>query len=194
MRTQGAYLDERQQQALLAWARQAIARAVHAGDGAVGGSLPDEPVFREKRAAFLTLTRNGRLRGCIGTLLAVESLGDSVRHNALNAALRDPRFAPLAAAELPETRIEISVLDAPAPLVYRASEDLLSQLQAERPSLILEADGHRATFLPQVWAQLPEARDFLSALCRKAGLPMDAWQDSGLCYRRYAVQCFREKQ
>ena len=115
--------------------------------------MPDEPVFREKRAAFVTLTRNGRLRGCIGTLLAVESLGDSVRHNALNAALRDPRFAPLAAAELPEIRIEISVLDAPAPLVYRDSEDLLSQLQAERPGLILEADGHRATFLPQVWAQ-----------------------------------------
>lgn len=56
MRTQGAYLDERQQQSLLAWARQAIARAVHAGDGAAGGSLPDEPVFREKRAAFVTLT------------------------------------------------------------------------------------------------------------------------------------------
>ena len=63
MRTRAAYLDERQQQSLLAWARQAIARAVHAGDGAAGGSLPDEPVFREKRAAFVTLTRNGRAKG-----------------------------------------------------------------------------------------------------------------------------------
>lgn len=186
-------LDARQQDALLALARSAIARAVGAagaGDQATGR---DDPVLNAPGAAFVTLTQRGNLRGCIGHLQAVEALWDSVQNNAINAALHDPRFPPLAASELAATRIEISVLSAPQPLVCADADELLQVLAGERPGLILEDGcGHRATFLPQVWEQLPEPVDFLAALCRKAGLPPDAWKDGKLHFQRYGVQHFEE--
>ena len=153
----------------------------------------DDPALNAPGAAFVTLTQKGVLRGCIGHLQAVGSLWDSVRGNAINAALHDPRFPQLAASELAGTRIEISVLSAPHPLVCTDTNELVRVLAGERPGLILEdGRGHSATFLPQVWEQLPEPVDFLAALCRKAGLPSDAWRGGALRFQRYGVQHFEE--
>ena len=184
-------LNTEQEAKLLALARAAIARAL----GVEGTDAPpaDDPAFAAKGAAFVTLTKGGRLRGCIGSLQAVESLAESVRGNAVSAALHDPRFAPLTAAELAETRIEISVLSEPEPLPYGDTAELLAILDRDRPGLILsDGAGHRATFLPQVWDQLPNPADFLAALCRKAGLSPDAWRCGGLRFQRYGVRHFAE--
>lgn len=188
-------LSREQAQALLAFARQEIARALHAPRGtAATDPLSADPVFREKRAVFVTLSKRQALRGCIGSLVAVESLAESVRRNAVNAALHDPRFPPLTLEELESVHIEISVLGVPQPLPYSDTEHLLAQLEPGRDGLILQGSGGaRATFLPQVWRQLPAAADFLSALCRKAGLAADAWQKGGMSYQRYRVESFEEE-
>lgn len=188
-------LSREQAQALLAFARQEIARALHAPRGtAATDPLSADPVFREKRAVFVTLSKRQALRGCIGSLVAVESLAESVRRNAVNAALHDPRFPPLTLEELESVHIEISVLGVPQPLPYSDTEHLLTQLEPGRDGLILQGPGGaRATFLPQVWRQLPAAADFLSALCRKAGLAADAWRKGGMSYQRYRVESFEEE-
>ena len=188
-------LNPKQQQALLAFARWAISYMLRApGISAKADFLLDEPVFQEKRAAFVTLTKQRALRGCIGSLVAVESLAESVRRNAVNAALHDPRFPPLTLQELEGVHIEISVLSPPQPLPYSDAKHLLQQLEPGLDGLILEGPGgSRATFLPQVWKQLPAAPDFLCALCRKAGLAADAWKKDGISYQRYRVQSFEEE-
>jgi MEMO1 family protein len=125
-------------------------------------------------ASFVTLTRAGSLRGCIGSLQAVRPLGMDVAANAVGAAFRDPRFAPLAAAEWAQCRVEVALLSAPRPLRFADETDLLEQIRAGEDGIVLEAGGKRATFLPQVWEDLPDKRAFLSHLARKAGLPADA--------------------
>jgi len=124
-------------------------------------------------ASFVTLTRAGSLRGCIGSLQAVRPLGTDVAANALAAAFRDPRFAPLAAADWLHCRVEVSLLSAPKPLRFADEADLLEQMRAGEDGIILEADGKRATFLPQVWEDIVDKRAFLEHLLRKAGLPAD---------------------
>ena len=188
-------LSREQAQALLAFARQEIAHALHAprGTATTDPRLAD-PVFQEERAVFVTLSKRQALRGCIGSLVAVESLAESVRRNAVNAALHDTRFPPLTLEELESVHIEISVLGVPQPLPYSDTEHLLTQLEPGRDGLILQGPGGaRATFLPQVWRQLPAAADFLSALCRKAGLAADAWKKGGMSYQRYRVESFEEE-
>ena len=188
-------LSREQAQALLAFARQEIARALHAPKGTTHPDpLSADPVFLEKRAVFVTLSKRQALRGCIGSLVAVESLAESVRRNAVNAALHDPRFPPLTLEELESVHIEISVLGVPQPLPYSDTEHLLTQLEPGRDGLILQGPGGaRATFLPQVWRQLPAAADFLSALCRKAGLAAGALKKGGMSYQRYWVESFEEE-
>lgn len=185
-------LDRRQARALLDLARDAIARALHL-PGKAADPILDEPVFREKRAVFVTLTQKRALRGCIGSLIAVESLRDNAGRNAVQAALHDPRFPPLTPQELRSVRIEISVLSPSQHLEYNGAAQLLQLLEPGKDGLIVEGpNGARATFLPQVWEQLPQAEAFLSALCRKAGLAADAWKEDGLRYRRYRVESHEE--
>jgi AmmeMemoRadiSam system protein A len=153
----------------------------------------DAPEFQEHRATFVTLHKNGELRGCIGSLSAVEPLAESVRHNAGLAAFRDPRFKPLSKEELDQVDIEVSILTEPSPLDYRDAKDLISKLRPKVDGIILRKGHHSATFLPQVWDQLPNSADFLSHLCRKAGLPADEWQRSHLEISTYQVEYFEEK-
>jgi AmmeMemoRadiSam system protein A len=122
-------------------------------------------------ATFVTLTKSGELRGCIGSLEATRPLGEDVAQNALGAAFRDPRFPAVTAAEWPQCRVEVSLLSAPKPIRFADEADLLAQIQAGEDGLILEADGRRATFLPQVWESIADKRAFLAELLRKAGLP-----------------------
>jgi len=124
-------------------------------------------------ATFVTLTRNGELRGCIGSLEPARALGEDVAHNALGAAFRDPRFPAMTAAEWPQCRVEVSLLSAPKPLRFADEADLLEQIEAGEDGLIIEADGKRGTFLPQVWEDLGDKRVFLANLLKKAGLPAD---------------------
>jgi MEMO1 family protein len=127
--------------------------------------------LKQAGASFVTLTKNGALRGCIGSLDALRPLGTDVAENAVGAAFRDPRFPARAGAEWPHCRIEVSLLCTPRPLRFADEEDLLEQIAAGKDGLILEAEGRRSTFLPQVWESVPDKRAFVTELLRKAGLP-----------------------
>lgn len=129
--------------------------------------------LRQAGATFVTLKKNGELRGCIGSLQAVRALADDVAHNALGAAFRDPRFPALAAEEWPRCQVEVSLLSAPKPVRFADEDDLVAQIRPGEDGLILEAQGRRGTFLPQVWESIPDTRGFLNELLRKAGLPAD---------------------
>ncbi len=151
------------------------------------------PQLQAPGATFVTLhTRSGALRGCIGSLQARNPLIEDVRNNALAAAFEDPRFPAVTESELPGINIEISVLSSPQPLAYEDAEDLLHKLRPHIDGVVLESGWHRATFLPQVWEQLPLPVEFLSNLCYKAGIPGDAWRYAGVKISTYQVEEFTE--
>lgn len=168
---------------LLPLARATIAAAL--------GRAPTDPVtpdwLQEPGACFVTLTQGGQLRGCIGSLWAHRSLLADVRANAVAAALHDPRFAPLRAAELDATEIEVSVLSAPQPMVFAGEADALAQLHPGTDGVVFSCGPHRSTFLPQVWEQLPERVQFMAQLKRKAGLDAHFWSGD-VRLERYTVQ------
>ena len=150
------------------------------------------PPFDMHCGTFVTLNKNGRLRGCIGNLSSNEAVADGVRRNAVNAAFHDPRFSPVNPDELDFLEVEVSVLTAPRPLDYKDAADLLAKMKKGVDGVILEKGFYRATFLPQVWEQLPDAADFLTHLCRKAGLPGNAWETSKLDISTYQVEYFED--
>ena len=180
--------DPRAGEILLGLARAAIA----AGFGSVAAPGDDTaPWLAAPGACFVTLTLDGRLRGCIGSIEPHRSLLYDVTHNAQAAAFADRRFPPLTASELPRTRIEVSLLSPTRPLPSNSPEELLSQLRPGIDGLILHWDGHRGTFLPQVWEQLPEPQDFLNRLKLKAGLPESFWSPD-VTVRRFGVTAWAE--
>jgi AmmeMemoRadiSam system protein A len=145
----------------------------------------DADFLYERRACFVTLTLSGRLRGCIGSLLAHRSLLDDVKENAQAAAFSDPRFPPLTANEYTETALEISLLSPLSPMEVESEQDALSQLQPGVDGVVLQCGGRRGTFLPQVWESLPDPRQFLAELKRKAGLSTEYWSDDVHLFRYY---------
>jgi len=150
--------------------------------------------FQVPSATFVTLKRKGQLRGCIGTLSASDPLAEGVRRNAVNAAFHDPRFPPLTKKELEQVEVEVSVLSEPRPLPFSDPEDLLRKLQPNVDGVIIRQGHASATFLPQVWEQLPKKEDFLGHLCLKAGLPRDAWKRGRIEVSTYQVQYFEERK
>ncbi len=153
----------------------------------------DDPVLQEQLAVFVTLNKRGQLRGCIGSLAGTESIIDGVRRHAVNAAFNDHRFSPVKAEEVAELEIDISVLTEPEPLNYADADDLMGKLRPQVDGVILKhASGAGATFLPQVWKQLPATPLFLGHLCRKAGLTDDEWRSGKLEIQTYQVQYFKE--
>lgn len=151
-----------------------------------------DPDLLHKSGVFVTLHKRGALRGCIGSLAAVESLLDAIRRHALNAAFHDHRFAALTSAELPELDVEVSVLTVPKPCAYQNTDELLLLLRPGVDGVILgQVGGASATFLPQVWQQLPAPGQFLDHLCRKAGLAETAWRTGDLAISTYQVQSFK---
>jgi hypothetical protein len=130
------------------------------------------------RACFVTLTLDGRLRGCIGHLEAQQPLVADVVENAFAAAFRDPRFPPLRPQEMERLAIEISILSPPQPLPFDSEQDLTERIRPGIDGLILQIEGRRATFLPSVWESLPAAGEFIAQLKRKAGFPSDFWSDN----------------
>jgi MEMO1 family protein len=173
--------------ALLARARNAIAQAL----GVAPGPAPAHPALHETGATFVTLKRAGELRGCIGTLHAQRTLHEDVQAHALAAAFDDPRFEPLAREEFASLHIEVSVLGAAEPLTVASEAEARDALRRGIDGVILEWRGRRATFLPQVWEQLPSPAAFLRALKLKAGLPPDFWAED-LRLARYEVRKFAE--
>jgi AmmeMemoRadiSam system protein A len=172
---------------LLALARDAITREL----GVARASLAIPEALAAIGATFVTLRRDGNLRGCIGTVEAWRPLADDVRANALAAAFRDPRFPPLQCVELERVAIEVSLLNPTEPLPPGHEDGLAATLRPGVDGVVLEHACRRATFLPQVWEQLPQPREFLRALKRKAGLAEDFWSDD-VRVSRYTVLKFVE--
>ncbi len=154
----------------------------------------EDPVFSSRRATFVSLKISGQLRGCIGNLTPVGTLWNGIRDNAVNAAFHDHRFSPLQADELPRVHIDISILSPPKPLEYQNGGDLVRKLHPGRDGVILRDGWRSATFLPQVWSQLPDPGQFLDNLCLKAGLPKRTWREKKLEIEIYQVQCFAEEE
>jgi len=173
---------------LLPIARAAISTAL----GQPHTAAEDAGWLHEPGACFVTLTRQRQLRGCIGSLEAQRSLLVDVKSNALAAALQDPRFAPLTLAELISTQLEVSVLSPMQTLKFDTESHVLSLLRPGVDGVVFAYGRYRSTFLPQVWAQLPDARHFMAHLKQKAGLPADFW-DEGVQLQRYSVCKWQEK-
>ncbi len=184
--------NEEQGRILLDLARKTI--AFRLGRGEAPGSESGYADLQQHQATFVTLKKKGQLRGCIGNLEPVGTLWESVRDNALNAAFHDYRFAPLSTEELDQIHIDISILSPAVVLDYTDAVDLLTKLRPGRDGVVLRSGAKAATFLPQVWQQLPGAEDFLSHLCLKAGLDKSAWRHKHPEIRIYHVQSFAEEE
>ena len=188
------HLSKHQGQALGRLARKAIMEKLGLKSAKTESDPMTDSCFQEHRGTFVTLTINKQLRGCIGNLESTEPIMAGIKRNAVNAAFHDPRFAPLKADELDQVGIEISILTEPQPLEYRGSKDLLTKLRPHVDGVILRKGKASATFLPQVWEQLPKPEHFLSHLCRKAGLSADTWEKTQLEISTYQVQYFEEEK
>ncbi len=189
-----APLTQEEKDYLLTLARHAMTTAVigkmrmHVEDSEVPAGL------RQKGASFVTLTIAGELRGCIGSLEAYQPLYQDVQQHAVEAALEDYRFQPVTEEELPLISIEISRLTAPEPLPYTSPTSLTGLLRPHQDGVILRDGARRATFLPQVWEQLPQPAMFLSHLCQKMGASPDLWRQKLLEVSIYQVEEFSEKE
>jgi len=172
---------------LLAIARAAIAEAL--GQHYVANE--DAPWLRIKAACFITLMQNDKLRGCIGTLEAHHSLLEDIKYNAKAAAFNDTRFTPVTSSELESIDIEVSLLSPMRALDFSDEQDALAQLQPGIDGVVFEFGSHRSTFLPQVWQQLPDAKDFIAQLKAKAGLSPDFWANE-VKLSRYTVRKWKE--
>ncbi|MBV6396031.1 MAG: hypothetical protein HFACDABA_01619 [Anaerolineales bacterium] len=185
-------LTNEEKQTLLRLARQALELGVR------GAKLPRlefdslTPSLRENGASFVTLTSHGNLRGCIGALEATQPLAEDVREHAIAAALNDYRFPPVQTGELRGIQIEVSRLTAPVPLEYNSPEDLLAKLRPHVDGVVLKDGPRRATFLPQVWAQLEDPEEFLAHLCAKMGASHDLWRRKHLETLVYRIEEFHE--
>jgi AmmeMemoRadiSam system protein A len=174
---------------VLTIARSAIAEEF----GLSGGGDASHPMLRQPAATFVTLKHEGELRGCIGSLKPVRPLGVDVRKNAVAAAFCDPRFPPLPAVEFEAISVEVSLLSADEAMHVADEDDLVARLRPGQDGLVLAYGHHRATFLPQVWEALPDPREFVAALKRKAGLREDFWSPH-VNVSRYGVTKWSESE
>ena len=190
-------LSIEQQQCLLKVARQSIEAGLDHSGPLELNPADYEHNLTQRGCCFVTLHLNGQLRGCIGSLEAYQPLVKDVGEHAHAAAFRDPRFLPLGADELPDTKISVSILSQPDPIQFQSEEDLLRALNPGVDGLILEEKNssgyllHKATYLPSVWEQLPSPKEFVQSLKQKAGLSPDYWSDQ-LSFLRYRTQSFSE--
>jgi len=149
--------------------------------------------LKEKRGVFVTLTKNGELRGCIGHPLPGMPLIDALVDASISSATRDPRFPPVKPSELPEIEVEVSVLTKPEVVKVKHPKEYPKCIEVGKHGLIMERDGFAGLLLPQVpveWEWNEE--EFLSHTCMKAGLPPDAWLDERVCVSRFCAQIFKE--
>ncbi|HQQ68029.1 MAG TPA: AmmeMemoRadiSam system protein A [Candidatus Cloacimonadota bacterium] len=177
-------LSDKMRSELLAFARAVITRKLQG----TPCHTPSDEVYSELRGVFVSIHKHGELRGCIGYIRGFKNIVDSVREMALSAAFRDPRFSPLQADELPEIRLEISILSPMIPV-----EDI-ADITIGRDGLYLEHPYSSGLLLPQVATEWGWDRDtFLAQLCRKASLPNKAWMDKGARLYRFSAEIFGEE-
>ncbi|MBI4397017.1 MAG: AmmeMemoRadiSam system protein B, partial [Elusimicrobia bacterium] len=171
---------------LLEEARRSLAEAFE-GKPYEPRALSQKSEWNMPAAVFVTLTKRGRLRGCIGTTVPQTSLLEGVRYFARAAAFEDSRFQPLEPQELDGVRIEISVLSQP-----RAVENA-EAIEPGRHGVVVRQGRRSGLFLPTVWEQLPGKKEFLSRLCtEKAGLPAECWQDPAVELQVFTSDVFEE--
>jgi AmmeMemoRadiSam system protein A len=178
-------LTDAEKQVLLQVARASVEAAVR---GEAGPDLhSDDPALLEERGAFVTLKRDGQLRGCLGYVEGVMPLIEAVAENAAAAALRDPRFPPVRPAELPELKLEISAL---TPLVPVEDTD---DIQVGTHGLMVCLGPNRGLLLPQVPEEYGwEREEFLSQTCRKAGLGPGDWKNDAAQMFSFEAEVFGE--
>jgi len=164
-------LDKAKKRVVLNIAKDAIKEAV-LGKKVIDKELllKEYPWLKEKGAVFVTINEFNSLRGCIGSIIAHQSLIDDIISNAKSAALNDPRFAPLGASELDNIEVEVSVLTPPKELIYSDIADLKKKIRVGVDGVIINYRGYQATYLPSVWEQLNSFESFFGTLCQKAGL------------------------
>ncbi len=159
---------------LLRLARASIGEAIGVSQNvSLQEMLEQNPWLEEEGAVFVTLTIDGNLRGCIGSLVAHRKLYEDIIYNARSAALNDPRFKPLSKEEFDLVKIEVSILSKPEPLIYESIDALRARLRVGVDGVVLKSGSFQATFLPQVWEQLPTFDLFFAHLCQKAGMQSD---------------------
>ncbi len=186
------YSDEERSQ-LLQLAAASIEHGLQQGRPLTVDPADYPEKLRARRASFVTLNRNGNLRGCLGHLEATQPLVQNVADNAFAAAFRDPRFPPLSPAEQQELEIHISILTPAVAMTFNSEADLIRQLRPGIDGLILEDGSYRGTFLPSVWESLPDPHVFLRHLKRKAGLPENYWSETLRAYR-YETESFSTQE
>jgi AmmeMemoRadiSam system protein A len=156
----------------------------------------DNSLFMDLKGTFVTLTRCGKLRGCIGSILPVRPLWKDISENAVHAAFHDPRFDPLEESELQDLEVEVSILTTPNLVECDSFQHLSQNIKPFIDGVILQSGFYKATFLPQVWEEAPNIQQFFKHLCIKAGLPGDFFlthfQD--LKIYLYQVDCFNQKK
>jgi hypothetical protein len=188
----GAAYSADERRFLLELARKTVREVVVTGRLPAVDTAPLASKFTTKKGCFVTLTKRGALRGCIGHIVAQEPLVQAIVDNARNAALRDPRFPPVTAEEVAQLEIEISVLTEPLPLFFNSPKDLLQKLQPGKDGVVLQIGGRGATYLPQVWEQIPDKVEFLNSLAEKAGCAASDWRGSNVTVSIYHVESFKE--
>ncbi len=186
-------ISDKQGQMLLKMARISIAEKLGLPVDETQIDL-NQPFLEIKQGLFVTLHKHGALRGCIGVIEPVEPLKTGVGETARLAAFKDSRFAPLARDEFDQVVLEISLLSLPEKFEYRTSQELVQKLVPFKDGVIIKKGSRQATFLPQVWQQLPAPPSFLSQLCIKAGLDADEWTTGSLTIHTYRVHLFCEKE
>jgi hypothetical protein len=189
-------VQAKEREFLLNLARQTLGRVATNGEspGPAVNTKDLSPRLSETKGCFVTLTENGELRGCIGHIMPQEPLYRAVEDNARNAATRDPRFEPVRPDEVKKIKIEISVLTEPQPLSFNSPEDLLNKLEPGEDGVVLRIGPRGATFLPQVWEQLPDKVEFLNHLAQKAGCAPDDWRGRDVSVSIYHVEAFKEPE
>ncbi len=192
--THAGTLSPQERRVLLELAKRAVHEAVTSGKlpEVDPGDLPER--LKQPRACFVTLTKRGELRGCIGTIFPQEPLYEAVLRRARSAALEDPRFPPVTPEELHDLEIEISVLTVPEKLPWRTPEELLKKLRPGIDGVVLRVGTRQATFLPQVWEKLPDGEQFLGRLAEKAGLAHTAWRNPAATVMTYQVEAFSDSE
>lgn len=146
------------------------------------------PRAQEPMACFVTLHKRGELRGCIGCLEPEKPLTDALIYFAQAAAFADPRFAALSEAELDECQLSISLLGPLQPIPAQTRTQLLQALIPKTDGLWLQSPGHRATFLPAVWRELPDPEQFLDHLLRKGGWSLTSWPQGMQGFRYHSLE------
>jgi uncharacterized protein len=180
-------LNVPQRKQLLTLARESIALVL-------AGTRPEwtpeafDDDLRRHSGAFVTLTQDEELRGCIGSIEPVAPLYLAVSQSAINAAFRDPRFPPLRAAELATIHVEISVMGP----IERVAD--VGEIEVGRDGLIIRRGGYAGLLLPQVATDYGWDREtFLEQTCQKAGLPRNTWREAGTSIEKFAAEVFGEK-